>query len=131
MYSLSKDLDNAIDVLSYTISAMVDSGYMPCDINEFLTQATGKGNYNLLIKSLDMLEECNKVIKDDLSYEDTWRDYYYNGEDYMLDYNDEDKEIEYIPYDEDEAYEGFDSCKKHVYNSNEDDEESYDYCPFE
>lgn len=127
MYSISGKFDNAIDLLAYTISAMLDSGFMQSDIDEFLLNAIGKGNFNLLSKSVEAIEECNKVIKD--SIPNNWRDSYYSksDEERLIGYFDDednycdcDYELEFTPessyMDEEEAYEGFDSCSNHFYN---------------
>ena len=145
MYNIANKFDNAIDVLAYTLSAMKDSGFMPADIDDFLNNAIGKGNFNLLIKSKEMIEECNKVVKlNTPTYSNNWRDYYYGkGEDELLGYFDDEYEddndvipvdccqFELAPnesyVDDDEAYEGFDSCTNHFYNAYEDDEDYDEY----
>lgn len=144
MYSITNKFDNAFDLLSYVISAMTDSGYMPCDIDEFLFSAVGNGNYNLLTKSTEILAECNKVVKEDNLYNDiyanNWRDHYYGSDEEFLfdsidDYTDCDYNLELDPNyftDEDEAYEGFKSCPNHQYNAFNDctysiDDDTDDY----
>lgn len=139
-YSINNKFDNAFDLIAYTISAMVDSGYMPCDVDEFLSNAIGNGNYNLLVKSKEMIDECNKVLmsnNENSYYKDSWRDYYYGSdEEELFNYIEDDDEyldcdslnnFEFTPsedylnkfYEDDEleAYEGFDSCKNKTYNS--------------
>lgn len=159
MYSIANKFDNAFDLVAYVISAMTDSGYMPCDVDEFLNQAIGKGNYNLLVKSSEIIEECNKVIKEDKLYndiyDDNWRDHYYGSdEEFLFDsiddysnynYNnnefnsneDDDFELQLNKdcFGDDDAYEGFDSCHNHYYNSldplDKDDEfADYTYAPY-
>ena len=146
MYSII-GLETVFDVMAYTVKAMDDSGFMPGEIEDYITEAIKDNNFNLIEISKDYLEKCNEVVSanNHCEFEDTWRDHYYSslwGDDLDSDCNqwDDDGRYDFVSnnnhrhyYWEDdnvidgidsdkEAYEGFSSCKNHYWDSSEEDD---------
>lgn len=106
MYSLH-GIETAFDVLAYTLGAMKEVGFSSSDTEEYMIDAISADNYHLLESSLDRISSCNMYAKDQPSFDDTWRDYYYQS---MYDKEDKENDISYCDdyFDDDfQQYEGY------------------------
>lgn len=151
MYSIEERFDNTLDMLSYVISSMKDVGMVDDDVNDFLKNSTNDNNAHLVDVCEKQIQLCNETLESNTEwFDDNWRDYYYNKynnpysciescDDYDDDYEgyscirnknniwDDDNVVDDVEDNED-AYEGFSSCKRHVYSSYEDTDDADYQC---
>ena len=146
MYSII-GLETVFDVMAYTVKAMDDSGFMPGEIEDYITEAIKDNNFNLIEISKEYLEKCNEVVSANshCEFEDTWRDHYYSSlweDDLDSNCNQWDDDGRYdddflngnkhwdngniiddvqTVEEEKEAYEGFSTCKNYYWDSSEDE----------
>ena len=118
LYSID-GIENILDLIAYTVSAMKEVGYSNCDVDDYIEEAIKSNNYDIIILSKEKLNDCD-ILTNDGRYnrddEDEIDTYDYmtgckkTNNDNMID-------------DEVEAYEGFSSCNNHYWDSSEDDYE--------
>lgn len=60
-YDLSDKFDDSLYVLSYTVSAMRESGFKKVDIDNYLLEATRTHNSHLLDVSIEYINMCNDI----------------------------------------------------------------------
>ena len=148
LYSID-GIENILDLIAYTVSAMKEVGYSNCDVDDYIEEAIKSNNYDRIILSKEKLNDCN-ILTNEVRprnndwFEDTWCNNYcssfwdddgrYNRDDEdeidTYDYmtgckkNNDDSLIDDIETDNEmEAYEGFSSCNNHYWDSSEDDYE--------
>ena len=142
LYSID-GIENILDLMVYTVSAMKEVGYGDCDVDDYIEEAIKSNNYDIIILSKEKLNDCNilsnEVRSNNDLFEDTWCNHYCSSfwdDDGRYNRDDED-EIDTYDYmtgckktnndnmtdDEAEAYEGFSSCNNHYWDSSEDDYE--------
>lgn len=142
LYSIN-GIENILDLMAYTISAMKEVGYGDCDVDDYIEEAIKSNSYDTIVLSKEKLNDCNTLTNEVRPsnnndwFEDTWCNHYCSSfwdDDGRYSKNDED-EIDSYDYitgckktsddietdDETEAYEGFSSCNNHYWDSSEDD----------
>ena len=149
-YSLQRQrCETAFDAVLYTVKSMKECGYSSGEIDDYIVDAISSNNAHLVDVSIEALNECNHVLKD--SYKDNFNDFYYD-DDRVYQFNFESDEDEYgfkinddlnddiyfdssyglkpkhywEDSDELEAYEGFDCCTNHYYDSDEDSDDYFE-----
>lgn len=127
---------NVFDLISYTSTALRESGYMEDEIECYVSEALEKcSNFEIVELSKQWLEECNKLYSD--SSTDNMEDYYQFlwDEDCCDEIDREEDVYDYLTgsyrkkeiweydnaVDDVEAYEGFNSCKTHYWNAYDDE----------
>ena len=147
LYSIG-GIENILDLMAYTVSAMKEVGYGDCDVDDYIEEAIKSNSYDMIVLSKEKLNDCN-ILSNEVShhndwFEDTWCNHYCSSfwdDDGRYNRDDED-EIDTYDYmtgckntiddnviddietaDEAEAYEGFSSCNNHYWDSSEDDYE--------
>lgn len=153
LYSID-GIENVLDLIAYTVSAMKEVGYGDCDVDDYIEEAVKSNNYDIIILSKEKLNDCN-ILTNEVSschndwFEDTWCNNYCSSfwdddgryskddEDEIDSYDyitgckktSDDNVIDDIETDEVEAYEGFSSCNNHYWDSSEEDEYEDDSDP--
>ena len=146
LYSID-GIENILDLMAYTVSAMKEVGYGDCDVDDYIEEAIKSNSYDTIILSKEKLNDCNILSNEVRShndwFEDTWCNHYCSSfwdDDGRYNRDDEDEIDTYdymtgckktsdnnvindIETDEAEAYEGFSSCNNHYWDSSEDDYE--------
>ena len=144
LYSID-GIENVLDLMAYTVSAMKEVGYGDCDVDDYIEEAVKSNNsYDAIVLSKEKINDCNILLNEVRPsnnndwFEDTWSNNYCSSfwdDDGRYSKDDED-EIDTYDYmtgckktnndietdDEAEAYEGFSSCNNHYWDSSEDDE---------
>lgn len=153
LYSID-GIENILDLIAYTVSAMREVGYGDCDVDDYIEEAIKSNSYDTIILSKEKLNDCNLLTNEVSSYhndwfEDTWCNHYCSSfwdddgryskddEDEIDSYDyitgckktSDDNVIDDIETDEVEAYEGFSSCNNHYWDSSEEDEYEDDSDP--
>ena len=152
LYSID-GIENILDLIAYTVSAMKEVGYGDCDVDDYIEEAIKSNSYDTIILSKEKLNDCNilsnevRPSNNDL-FEDTWCNHYCSSfwdDDGRYSKDDEDEIDSYdyitgckktsdnnviddIETDEAEAYEGFSSCNNHYWDSSEEDEYEDNSC---
>ena len=130
-YIANMSFQNVFEVLCYTVKALKESG-MEAEITDYLIEAIGDSNYNLLQVSNNYLSKCfSATHSHDVDY---WR--YFDDDKYAEEYCDCADDLydcvhsgkyywsDDLNYDdEEEMYEGFSTCKKTYWDSVIDDTE--------
>ena len=145
LYSVD-GIENVLDLIAYTVSAMKEVGYGDCDVDDYIEEAVKNNSYDVIVLSKEKLNDCNilsnevKPCNNDL-FEDTFCNHYCSSfwdddgryskddEDEIDSYDyitgckktSDDNVIDDIETDEVEAYEGFSSCNNHYWDSSDDD----------
>ena len=146
LYSID-GIENILDLMAYTVSAMKEVGYGNCDVDDYIEEAIKSNSYDMIALSKEKLNDCN-ILSNEVNhhndwFEDTWCNHYCSSfwdDDGRYNRDDEDEIDTYdymtgckktsdnnvindIETDESEAYEGFSSCNNHYWDSSEDDYE--------
>ena len=141
LYSID-GIENILDLMAYTVSAMKEVGYSNCDVDDYIEEAIKSNSYDMIVLSKEKLNDCN-ILSNEVSshndlFEDTWCNHYCSSfwdDDGRYNRDDED-EIDTYDYmtgckknnndtetADEEAYEGFSSCNSYYWDSSEDDYE--------
>lgn len=149
LYSID-GIENILDLMAYTVSAMKEVGYGDCDVDDYIEEAVKSNSYDAIVLSKEKINDCNilsnevRTCNNNDWFEDTWHNHYCSSfwdDDGRYSKDDEDEIDSYdyitgriktdndIETDDAEAYEGFSSCNNHYWDSSEEDEYEDDSDP--